>query len=191
VASGAPLRHPEPLLDGDIALRAWRPADVPALAAFGLDADNVRYGGAPAGCREHEAADYLEAMDRMRGNGRGLAFAVVDAASDAVLGACDLRLPLPGVGEVGYLLAPAARGRGVMGRALGLVVAWAFAELRLARVQAFASPDNDRSLRLLERLGFAREGVLRSYRGPGEDRIALALLPGELRGPEAATARRR
>jgi ribosomal-protein-alanine N-acetyltransferase len=48
-------------------------------------------------------------------------------------------------------------------------------------VQAFASPDNERSMRLLERLGFAREGLLRSYRGAGEDRVAYAVLPGELR----------
>jgi RimJ/RimL family protein N-acetyltransferase len=181
VGAGAPLRQPEPLVDGDVAVRAWRPGDVPALAEFGLDADNVRYGGVAPGRAEIEAADYLEAMERMRRDGRGLAFAVVAAPTDAVLGACDLRLPLPAVGEVGYLLAPAARGRGVMSRALRLVVAWGFAELRLCRVQAFASPENARSVRLLERLGFAREGLLRSYRGAGEDRVAFAVLPGELR----------
>jgi RimJ/RimL family protein N-acetyltransferase len=181
VAPGSALRHPEPLVDGDVAVRAWRPGDVPALAAFGLDDDNVRFGGAPPGRRELDAVEYLEAMECVRHDGRGLAFAIVDTTSDAVLGACDLRRPLPGVGEVGYLLAPAARGRGVMGRALRLVVAWAFSELELVRVQAFASPDNLRSVRLLERLGFAREGLLRSYRGAGEDRIAFGLLPGELR----------
>jgi ribosomal-protein-alanine N-acetyltransferase len=146
-----------------------------------VDADNVRFGDVPPGRREREAAAYLEAMERMRREGRGVSFAVVDARRDAILGACDLRLPLPRVGEVGYLLVPDARGRGVMGRALRLVVAWGFAELGLVRVQAFASPDNERSMRLLERLGFAREGLLRSYRGAGEDRVAYAVLPGELR----------
>jgi ribosomal-protein-alanine N-acetyltransferase len=175
------LRHPGRLVDGDVAVRAWRDADVPAVAAFGLDADNVRFGAAPPGSREIEAVDYLRAMERMRVDGRGLSFAVVDATSDAVLGGCELRTPAPGVGEVGYLLAPAARGRGVMTRAMRLVVGWAFAELDLARVQAFASPDNAASLALLGRLGFTREGVLRSYRGPGEDRVALSVLPGELR----------
>jgi RimJ/RimL family protein N-acetyltransferase len=117
----------------------------------------------------------------MRVEGRGVSFAVVEATGDAVLGICDVRLPAPGVGEVGYLLAPAARGRGVMTRALRLVVAWAFTDLDLARVQAFASPENQASLALLQRIGFTREGVLRSYRGPGEDRVALSVLPGELR----------
>jgi [ribosomal protein S5]-alanine N-acetyltransferase len=178
---GAELRHPDRLVDRDVAVRAWRSDDVPALAAFGLDEANVRYGGVPPGASEIEASDFLRAAERMRRDGSGLAFAVVDARSDAVFGGCDLRVPMPGIGEVGYLLAPAARGRGVMGRALRLVVAWAFADLALVRVQAFASPDNVRSQRLLERLGFAREGCLRSYRGRGEDRVVFAVLPGELR----------
>jgi RimJ/RimL family protein N-acetyltransferase len=176
-----PLRHPGRLVDGDVALRAWREEDVPTLAAFGLDPDNVRFGDVPAGHRELEAADTIRAMEHMRAAGRGIGFAIVDAATDAVLGGVDLRLPLPFVGEVGYMLAPEARGRGTMTRALRLLVAWAFAELALTRVQAFASPDNARSIALLERLGFAREGVLRAYRGPGEDRVAFAVLPGELR----------
>jgi ribosomal-protein-alanine N-acetyltransferase len=73
-----------------------------------------------------------------------------------------------------------------MSGALRLVVAWAFAEHALGRVQAFVSPDNERSARLLSRLGFVREGVLRSYRGPGRDRVAFSLLPGELRSAPRA-----
>jgi RimJ/RimL family protein N-acetyltransferase len=175
------LRHPGRLVDGDVAVRAWREDDVPALAAFGLDEDNVRFGDVPAGAREPEAADTIRAMEQMRASGRGVGFAIADTGSDAVLGAIDLRLPMPFVGEVGYVLAPAARGRGTMARALRLVVAWGFAELRLVRIQAFASPDNARSIALLERVGFAREGLLRSYRGTGEDRVAFSVLPGELR----------
>jgi len=175
------LRHPGRLVDGDVALRAWREADVPAFAAFGLDADNVRFGDMPAGRRESEAADAIRAMEHMRAAGRGVGFAITDTESDVVLGGLDLRLPMRFVGEVGYMLAPGARGRGVATRGLRLVVAWGFAELRLVRVQAFASPDNVRSIALLERLGFAREGLLRSYRGAGEDRVAFSVLPGELR----------
>jgi RimJ/RimL family protein N-acetyltransferase len=175
------LRHPGRLVDGDVAIRPWRGDDVPALAAFGLDEDNVRFGDVPAGDRVLEAADTIRALERMRAGGRGVGFAIADAQTDAVLGAMDLRLPHPLVGEVGYVLAPDARGRGVVTRALRLVVAWAFDELALARVQAFASPQNTRSIAVLERLGFSREGLLRAYRGVGEDRVAFSVLPGELR----------
>jgi ribosomal-protein-alanine N-acetyltransferase len=181
VPHGAPLRHPDPpLTDGVVTLRAWRPDDLAVVAAFGRDEDNVRFGDVAPGSRQEEAVGFLATMERRRREGSGLSFAVTDAR-DAVLGTCDIRLPMPGMGEIGYLLDPPARGRGAMTRALRLMVAWAFAELDLVRVQAFVSPDNARSMQLLERLGFAREGLLRSYRGPGADRIAYAVLPGELR----------
>jgi len=79
-----------------------------------------------------------------------------------------------------YGLVPTARGRGLMARALRLTIAWAVAEYRLTRVQAFVSPDNATSARLLERLGFVREGVLRSYRGEGADRVSYSLLHHEI-----------
>jgi hypothetical protein len=50
-----------------------------------VDADNVRFGDVPPGRREREAAAYLEAMERMRREGRGVSFAVVDARRDAIL----------------------------------------------------------------------------------------------------------
>jgi RimJ/RimL family protein N-acetyltransferase len=182
MAPGAPLRHPDPpLSDGVVTLRAWRRDDIAAVAAFGRDEDNVRFGDVAPGDRKEEAAAFLATMERRRRAGDGLSFAVTDAGGAAVLGTCDIRLPSPGVGEIGYLLHPPARGRGAMTRAVRLMVAWGFADLGLVRVQAFVSPDNARSMRLLERLGFAREGLLRSYRGPGADRVAYAVLPGELR----------
>jgi [ribosomal protein S5]-alanine N-acetyltransferase len=182
VPPGAPLRHPDPpLTDGAVVLRAWRPDDLAAVAGFGRDEDNVRFGDVAPVRREEESAGYLATMERRRLEGSGLGFAVADARGDAVLGSFDMRLPQPGVGEIGYLLDPAARGRGTMTRALRLAVAWGFAELDLVRVQAFVSPANARSMRLLERVGFAREGLLRSYRGPGADRVVYAVLPGELR----------
>jgi len=182
VSAGAPLRHPDPpLTDGVVTLRAWRRDDLAAVAAFGLDEDNVRFGDVAPGRHEREAVAYLETMEHRRRGGHGLGFAVADAATDAVLGACDMRFPHPGIGEIGYLLAPAARGRGTMTRAVRLAVAWGFDALGLVRVQAFVSPDNARSVQLLERLGFAREGLLRSYRGPGADRVAYAVLRGDLR----------
>ena len=113
---------------------------------------------------------------------------ILDASSEALLGACDVRLvdrEDPRVGELGYLLSPLARGRGVMAAALTLLITWAFGDpFRLERVQAMTHPENEASQRVLERLGFTREGLLRSYRGslarpgaPREDRVIWSLLP--------------
>lgn len=56
-----------------------------------------------------------------------------------------------------------ARGRGVASSALQLFVQWAFNELELVRMQALIEPWNEASIRVAERAGFRREGLLRRY----------------------------
>ena len=65
-----------------------------------------------------------------------------------------------GVADWGFYLAPdAARGQG---QALGTAaLEFAFKELKLSKVCGEALEDNERSIKFHERLGFAREGVLR------------------------------
>ena len=65
-------------------------------------------------------------------------------------------------GEIGYVVAPEARGRGVAGPRLRLVTDWALDGLGLQRVELHIDPDNDASIRVAERCGYVREGVLRS-----------------------------
>jgi RimJ/RimL family protein N-acetyltransferase len=86
-------------------------------------------------------------------------------------------------GEVGYLLAREARGRGHATRAVRLICAWGFATLGLERIELLAATGNAPSQRVAERAGFTREAVLRSYhllREVAFDMVAFGLLPGEL-----------
>ena len=64
---------------------------------------------------------------------------------------------------LGYAIDPAHEGCGLMREALEAVLADAFGRLRLHRVQANVRPENTRSLGLLARLGFEREGLAREY----------------------------
>jgi RimJ/RimL family protein N-acetyltransferase len=66
-------------------------------------------------------------------------------------------------GELGYWLAKAYRGRGVMTRTVKAVVAYAFATLGLQRIEATAFTHNSASQRVLERAGLTREGVLTGW----------------------------
>ena len=80
--------------------------------------------------------------------------------------------------------ADAFRRRGVATRALWLCSRYAFEEHGLARLEVTVHPGNEASLALAERVGFRREGVLRSFseiHGRRLDMVMLALLPGELR----------
>lgn len=65
--------------------------------------------------------------------------------------------------HLGYQIARAHEGRGLMAEALQATNAFMFDALRMHRIMANFRPENDRSRRLLERLGFVREGLARDY----------------------------
>ncbi|MFV9506285.1 MAG: GNAT family N-acetyltransferase [Oscillochloridaceae bacterium umkhey_bin13] len=64
---------------------------------------------------------------------------------------------------LGYYLGAAFVGQGFMQAGLGLVLDQAFGSLRLHRVEANIQPENERSLALVRRMGFTREGYSRRY----------------------------
>jgi ribosomal-protein-alanine N-acetyltransferase len=66
--------------------------------------------------------------------------------------------------EIAYDLAPAVWGQGVATSIAASVVDWGFRRLGLLRIQATVLESNARSIRVLERCAFEREGYLRCYR---------------------------
>ncbi|HEY9104620.1 GNAT family N-acetyltransferase [Chitinimonas sp.] len=79
---------------------------------------------------------------------------------------------------LGYSLAQTHWGRGLMREALTLTLAWIFESHNLHRVTANHLPDNERSARLLARLGFRREGYAPDYLlidGVWRDHVLTAL----------------
>lgn len=84
-----------------------------------------------------------------------------------------------------------------MTEAVGLVAGFAFATLRLHRLEASCLPDNLRSIRLLQKVGFANEGLARRYlciAGVWRDHLLWGLLaddplfPGTQTGPARGEA---
>jgi RimJ/RimL family protein N-acetyltransferase len=65
-------------------------------------------------------------------------------------------------GEIGYVVGPAARGRGVATRTLQLLTDWGFSQLGLQRIELWIDTANNGSERVAERAGYMLEGVLRS-----------------------------
>ena len=69
--------------------------------------------------------------------------------------------------------------------ALRLLCQYAFEELEMERLELMTDPDNHASQRVAEKVGFRREGVLRSHLlhpdGRRRDSVLFSLLPGELR----------
>ena len=93
--------------------------------------------------------------------GDGAIFAIVDE-HDSYAGSMDLRLVGPRTGNVGYLVAPWARGRGYGSAALRAMCAWGFEAFGLHRIEWEAYLGNNASRRSAEKAGFTIEGVARA-----------------------------
>jgi ribosomal-protein-alanine N-acetyltransferase len=81
--------------------------------------------------------------------------------------------------EIGYDLDPVYWGKGIMTEALTAVIKYGLEAMNLNRVQALIDSHNERSMRLVERLGFKKEGVLRQrsiFEGEFRDDVCFSLL---------------
>jgi RimJ/RimL family protein N-acetyltransferase len=139
-----------------LTLREWTAADLPAMGLLYGDPDTMRYigHGRPLGAEEVER-DLRATLRRYRLHGMGMG-CIEDRAGGRVLGHCGLQrwdgtLDV----ELGYLLRPDARGRGLATEAAEAVVARGFEAFRPKRIVAILHPENAPSIALAERLGMA------------------------------------
>ena len=116
-----------------------------------------------------------------------LHLAITDAPETEYLGEIVLFLRTAeagesGIGEIAYVVAPHARGRGVATTALRLLSEWALTALRLERLQLSIPADDAASHRVADKAGFRYEGILRStkvIRGERIDSAMYSRLPGD------------
>jgi RimJ/RimL family protein N-acetyltransferase len=185
------IRPPKPpLSDGVIMLRTWgEDGDVeaittacndPAIAAF-LDF-------IPSPYTEDDARWYIAHCSEGWAEGTMTNFAITDAESGEAIGSVGVRWlePDQGVAEVGYWVAPWARGKGLCTRAVQLVSRWAIVDHGVERLQLRTDEENEASRRVAEKAGYTQEGILRSSRfnprlGRRMNFAMYSLLPDELR----------
>jgi ribosomal-protein-alanine N-acetyltransferase len=171
----------EGLTDELVRLRLPADADVPALVEICQDAAVQRYTTVPADYGPDQAKDFIRNAANGIADGVSLLVMTTDAATGELLGNAGIRRHHIDFGrwDIGYLVAAEARGRGVATRAVNLLSRFAFAELEAERIEICAEPENRASLRVAERAGFTREGVLRDYhlvKGARRDMVMFSLL---------------
>jgi ribosomal-protein-alanine N-acetyltransferase len=121
-------------------------------------------------------------QDRERAEDESYGFLIFRTRDDALLGGITLGNVRRGVaqcGTLGYWMGEQHAGQGHMAKAVRVLLRHAFLEMRLHRIEAACAPNNERSRRLLEKLGFQREGFARSYLlidGAWQDHLLFAML---------------
>jgi RimJ/RimL family protein N-acetyltransferase len=137
--------------------------DVPALFALFSDPRVARYGSQPPWTDRRQAVEQVERDLAALDKGEAVRFAMLRQADGRLVGTCSLFHFDEGCrrAEVGYMLAFEAWGQGYASEAVEAMLDWGFTARGLNRVEADIDPRNEPSARLLERLGFTREGHLR------------------------------
>lgn len=116
----------------------------------------------------------------------GYAFFLFHAESDRLMGGARLSHIRRGVAQscsLGYWMGEDYAYKGYMTDAVRAVAPFVFGALRLHRIEAACLPHNTASIRLLEKVGFQREGRARSYlciNGAWQDHLMFALLEGDI-----------
>lgn len=84
--------------------------------------------------------------------------------------------------EIGYDLNPSFWGQGIMTETLRAILTYGFEKMKLNRIQAIIDSENTRSMNVMSRLGFRKEGVLRQrsfFKGKFRDDVIFSLLEEE------------
>ncbi|SEC15091.1 ribosomal-protein-alanine N-acetyltransferase [Pseudomonas saponiphila] len=176
-------------------LRELVPSDIPALFAIHSDAEAMQWFGTDP-ITDYQQAEQLLALFaswRTLPN-PGVRWGIERQAEPGLLGTCGLckwnrqwRSC-----AIGFELARAAQGQGLMTEALEAILDWGFAHMALNRIEAQVHPQNCASLRLLERAGFVREGLSRQagyWLGAHHDLVQYGLLRADWPSPAPLVAR--
>lgn len=124
----------------------------------------------------------LRRYQRELRNGSGYPLFIFSADGETLLGGLTLAQIQRGVtqsGVLGYWMGEPHAGKGLMGEAVRAVIGFSFDTLHLNRIEAACLPRNTASIRLLEKVGFAREGYARKYLcidGRWQDHILYGLV---------------
>ena len=97
---------------------------------------------------------------------QGCAFLIIRSSDNTLVGGltlANIRRGVAQAGSIGYWMGRPFVRRGYMTAAVQAIIPFAFASLRLHRLEAACIPSNDGSIRLLEKTGFVREGYAREY----------------------------
>jgi ribosomal-protein-alanine N-acetyltransferase len=157
------MNPPESFVTARLLLRKPRPDDAPLIfAAYAQDAEITRY----LTWQPHKSlADAHAAMERRIDgweSGADFSWMICTRDGSELIGSISARPDGHRV-DFGYLLARSYWGRGLMTEALLAIVQWAFTEPSIFRVWAVCDIENPASVRVLEKAGFKREGILKQW----------------------------
>jgi [ribosomal protein S5]-alanine N-acetyltransferase len=189
-----PLVAPIRIESARVLVRLLEEADLPSLLQMNSNAEVTALLPYATWNSPADGKAWYERMRGIEAAGTALQFVVVSKSANVAIGTCLLfRLEeASGRAELGYALGREYWGQGLMREALTELLSAAFGSMGLRRIEAEVSTRNAASARLLARLGFTKEGLLRKrwvVKGHAEDIEVFGLLRGEFPSEAAQLGR--
>lgn len=172
-------------IDDDLVLRQISHNDINEYFEYMSDSQVITY--VPEECiprtieRAREEIDYNLDLYRYK---RSIYWAIARKSDNKLLGSCGFNYWNRDHSrtEISYDLARKYWGTGIMTKAARAVLGFAFTRMELHRVEATVTPTNIGSLKVLKKLGFKKEGILREQKllhGKFHDAVMLSVLQKE------------
>lgn len=173
-----------------LTLRPLSESDAADLFAVFSDPAVVRYWDGRLMTTLQDATRYIAEIRQHFRRRELFQWGVAARTDNRVIGTCTLvnHSPVHERAEIGFAISHERWAQGLGSEAVRALVTFAFDSLLLHRLEADVDPRNERSLRLLDRLGFQREGQLREryfLNGERQDAVVMGLLQREWGGGPA------
>jgi RimJ/RimL family protein N-acetyltransferase len=170
-----------------VVLRSLADGDASNLLEMFSHPDVMRYWSSVPLPDLDAARDLLRRIQELFRSQTLFQWGIARGDDDALIGTCSLFHVdfIHDRAELGFALARSSWGRGLASEAVSRLLRFAFDDMGMRRIEADTDPQNARSLKLLERQGFQREGLFRARYDVGasfKDSVAMGLLRDEWRG---------
>lgn len=174
-----------PVLETDrLILRQVYTYDAESVLRYLSDQEVMKYYGLEPFDTINDALDEISWYQSIFEENTGIRWGITIKNQNEVIGSCGFlnMVPKHYRSEIGFELSKDYWGQGIASEALKAICKYGFEQLNLQRIEALIEPPNQSSQRLVERLGFIREGLLRNYEftsGKFDDLYMYSLLRKE------------
>jgi ribosomal-protein-alanine N-acetyltransferase len=170
------------LITNNLILRKMQETDSSAVFRILADDEVTKYYDDETFAEISQATNQIKAWENGFVNKRCIRWGIARRGESEIIGSCGyygfhtwhMRA------SIGYELARSSWRQGIMTEALTAIIDLGFREMSLNRIDAVVMPENSASIKLLEKLGFRNEGLLKEYENWGSkgfaDLCMLALL---------------
>jgi ribosomal-protein-alanine N-acetyltransferase len=146
-------------------LREIRPSDAEAIFHIYADDDVTQYLDSETATSLEQAKFIIRRRAELFKNKQRVRWGIARKDNNVIIGSCGYAQWIQNASraEIGYELAKAYWRKGIMTEALTAIIKFGFQKMKLNRIEAMTMVENKTSAKVLKKLGFLEEGILREY----------------------------